>query len=52
MTSTLVNILGYLAEDKVAQEVINGTFIAPGITPKYVLEFLDTLIMLDVIREL
>ena len=47
-----MDIFGYLAEDKVAQAVINGTFIAPVDTPKYVLEFLDTLVMSDAIREL
>ena len=52
MTSPLVDIFGYLAKDKVAQAVINGTFMAPADTPKYVLEFLDTLIMPDAIKEL
>ena len=52
MTPPLVDIFGYLAEDKVAQLVINGTFIAPADTSKYILDFLDTLVMLDAIREL
>ena len=52
MTSPLVDTFGYLAEDKVAQAVIKGTFIAPADTPKYVLEFLGTLVMSDAIREL
>ena len=36
MTPPLVDIFGYLAKDKFAQSVINGTFIAPADTPKYV----------------
>ena len=52
MTKPFVDIFGYLAEDKVAQAVINGTFQAPADTPKYVLEFLETLVMPDVIRKL
>ena len=52
MTPPLVDIFRYLAEDKVAQAVIKGTFIAPVNTPKYILEFLDTLIIEDPIREL
>ena len=52
MITPLVDIFGYLVEDKVAQSVINGTFIAPADTPKYVREFLDTLVMLDAISEL
>ena len=47
-----MDIFGYLAEDKVAQSVINGTFIAPADTPKYVLEFLDTLVIPGANREL
>ena len=50
MTPPLVDIFRYLVEDKVAQSVINGTFIAPADTPKYVLEFLNTLIMPDANR--
>ena len=52
MTPPLVDIFGYLAKDEVAQSVINGTFIAPADTNKYVLEFLDTLVMPEGIREL
>ena len=52
MTKLFVDIFGYLAEDRVAQAVINDTFQAPVDTPKYVLEFLETLVMLDAIREL
>ena len=52
MINPLADIFGYLAEDKVTKAVINGTFRAPADTPKYVLEFLDTLVMLDTIREL
>ena len=52
MTPPLVDIFGYLAKDKVAQSVINGTFIAPANTSKYVLEFLDTLVMPESIRKL
>ena len=52
MTKPLVHIFGYLAEDRVAQTVINGTFQAPADTPKYVLKFLETLVMPDAIREL
>ena len=51
MTNPLVDIFGYLGKDKVAQAVINGTFIAPANSPKYVLEFLDKLVMPDAIRE-
>ena len=52
MTPPLVDISEYSTEDKVAQSVINGTFIALADTTKYVLEFLDTLVMPDAIREL
>ena len=52
MTKLLVDRFGYLAEDKFTQVVINGTFQAPADTPKYVLEFLETLVMLDTIREI
>ena len=52
MSSPLVDIFRYLAEDKVAQAVINGTFISTVNTPKYVLDFLDTLVILDTITEL
>ena len=52
MKKPLVNIFGYLAEDKVAQAVINGTFQAPVDMPKCVLKYLETLVMPDAIREL
>ena len=52
MTKPFVDIFGYLAEDKVAQAVINGTFQALADTPKYVLEFSETLVMPDAIRKL
>ena len=52
MTKPFVDIFGYLAEDNVAQAVIKGTFQEPSDTPKYVLEFLETLVMPDAIREL
>ena len=50
-TKPLVDILGYLADDKVAQSVINGTFQPPTNTPKFVIEFLKTLEMPEIIRE-
>ena len=52
MTKPLVDIFGYLAEDKVAQSVINGTFQPPANMPKYNIEFLETLVMPEAIREL
>ena len=52
MIKSLVDIFGYSAEDKVAQAVINGTFQPPADTPKYAIGFLETLVMLDTIREL
>ena len=52
MTSPLDDIFVYLVNDKVAKEVLDGTFIAPESTLKYVLEFLDTLKIPDAIREL
>ena len=45
MITPLVDIFGNLAEDKVAQAVISSTFRALADTLKYVLEFLDTLVM-------
>ena len=52
MTLPLVDIFGYLANDKPAMEVINGTFVPPDSTPQYMLEFLEVLKMLDAIRAL
>ena len=52
MTKPLVDIFGYLAEDKVAQSIINGTFQPPANRPKFVIEFLETLVMLEAVREL
>ena len=52
MTSPLVDICSYLANDKPAIEVIDGTFVPPEGTPQYVLEFLEVLKMLDAIRAL
>ena len=52
MTKPLVEIFGYLVEDKVAQSVINGTFQPPANTRKFVIKFLGTLVMPEEIREL
>ena len=52
ITSPLVDIFGYLANDKLAMEVINGTFVPPDDMPGFVLEFLEVLKMPDAIREL
>ena len=52
ITTPLVDIFGYLAKDGVAQSVINGTYQPPPNTPKYVIEFLQTLEMPATIREL
>ena len=46
-----MDIFGYLAEDKVAQAVINGTFQQLVDTSKYVIEFFEILVMSDPIRE-
>ena len=52
MTSHLVDIFGYLANDKPAMEVINGTFVPPADTLEYVLEFLEVIKMPDAMRAL
>ena len=39
MTSPLVDVFGYLANNKVTQGVLNGTFIVPKYNSNYVYEF-------------
>ena len=52
MTEPLLSYFGYLANKKVAQEVLNGTYVPPPNSPKYVVEFLATLVMLEAMRKL
>ena len=51
MTKPLVDIFGFLVENTVVQSVINGTFQSPTNMPKFVIEFLKTLEMPEIIRE-
>ena len=52
ITLPLVDIFGYFANNKPATEVINGTFVPPEGTPKYVLELQEVLQMLESIHVL
>ena len=51
MTEPLLDIFGYLANPKAAQQVIDGTFIPPPGTNEYVIEFLTALKKPDSIKE-
>ena len=52
MTEPLLTDFGYLANDKAAQEVLNGTYVPPPNTSKYVIEFLATLVIPELIKKL
>ena len=52
MTKLLVDEFSYLTYEKVAQQVLAETYEPPPGTHKYVVEFLQTLIMLASIRKL
>ena len=52
MTEPLLSNFGYLANKKVVQENPNRTYIPPPNLPKYVVEFLATLVMPESIRKL
>ena len=52
MMSPLLEAFGYLENDIPAQQVINGTYIAPVGTSDYVEEFLEVLGIPDSIEEL
>lgn len=45
MTEPLVSNFQYLTNKRVAQQVLTRTYVAPLDTPKYVFEFLKTLVM-------
>ena len=52
MTEPLLSDFGYLANKKVSQEVFDGTYIPPPNLPKYILEYLDMLVMPEAMRKL
>ena len=52
MKEPLLTHFGYLANNKAAQEVLNRTYVPPSNTSKYVIEFLATLVMPELIKKL
>ena len=52
ITETLLSNFQYLPSGRAAQQVLTGTYVVPLDTPKYVLEFLATLVMPETICKL